>query len=111
MKRYIYILLIAAFVSGSGVAFAQSRPADNNGESQVQQRPGAGFSLAEYGVEVQPDSRLIVMMAALEVAGFDPTPPGQEPSAFRAQVRRDLANTDPDLRQRLRNFYERNKRP
>jgi hypothetical protein len=51
------------------------------------------------------------MMAALEAAGFDPTPPGGQPSAFRAQVRKDFAELDPDLRGRLRTFYERNKLP
>jgi hypothetical protein len=77
----------------------------------VQQRSATSFNLAEYGVEVQPDPRLIIMMAALDAAGFDPTPSGREPSAFRAQVRRDLAELDPDLRQRMRAFYERNKLP
>ena len=51
------------------------------------------------------------MMAALEAAGFDPTPAGAEPSVFRAQVRKDLTELDPDLRGRLRAFYERNKLP
>ena len=51
------------------------------------------------------------MMAALEAAGFDPVPAGAEPSAFRAQVRKDLASLDPDLRNRLRGFFERNKLP
>ena len=39
------------------------------------------------------------------------TPPRREPSAFRAQVRKDLVGLDPDLRNRLRGFYERNKLP
>jgi hypothetical protein len=51
------------------------------------------------------------MMAALEAAGFNALPAGAEPSAFRAQVRNDLAGLDPDLRSRLRTFYERNKLP
>ncbi len=51
------------------------------------------------------------MMAALEAAGFDPTPVGATPSVFRAQVRKDLADLDPELRIRLRTFYERNKLP
>jgi hypothetical protein len=51
------------------------------------------------------------MMAALEAAGFDPTASGGEPSVFRAQVRKDLADLDPELRSRLRTFYERNKLP
>jgi len=51
------------------------------------------------------------MMAALEAAGFDPSPAASEPSVFRAQVRKDLSELDPDLRGRLRAFYERNKLP
>ena len=74
-------------------------------------REAAEFDLAEFGVSFQTEPRLIVMMAALEVAGFDPVPPGAEPSAFRAQVRKDLAGVDPDLRHRLHTFYERNKLP
>lgn len=98
---------------GSDLVYAQTRPGQTpSGPSgQVQQRSSAGFSLAEYGVELQPDPRLIIMMVALEAAGFDPTPAGEEPSAFRAQVRKDLSGLDPDLRQRLRSFYERNKLP
>src|SRR3712207_6971310 len=42
-----------------------------------------GFDLAEYGVRIEPDERLIVMMAALDAAGFDPTPAGREPNLFR----------------------------
>jgi len=51
------------------------------------------------------------MMAALEAAGFDPVPAGEEPSRFRAQVRKDLAGLNPDVRARLRTFYERNRLP
>ena len=51
------------------------------------------------------------MMAALEAAGFDAVAANAEPSVFRSQVRKDLADLDPDLRKRLRTFYERNKLP
>jgi len=78
---------------------------------QVPQRQPAGFDLLEYGVSFQTEPRLIIMMAALEAAGFDPGPAGAEPSVFRAQVRKDLADLDPNLRTRLRTFYERNKLP
>jgi hypothetical protein len=80
------------------------RPAANPSEA-------AGFDLSEYGVSFQIEPRLIVMMAALEAAGFDALPAGVEPSAFRVQVRKDLAGLDPELRGRLRTFYERNKLP
>ncbi|MGI9167948.1 MAG: tetratricopeptide repeat protein [Pyrinomonadaceae bacterium] len=114
MKKYLPILLTIA-LSG-GLAYSQNNPAPTPSPrptrtAQVQQRPSASFDLAEYGVAFHADPRLIVMMAALEAAGFDPTPSGREPSAFRAQVRNDLAGLDPDLRNRLRSFYERNKLP
>src|SRR6185295_13190544 len=76
-----------------------------------QTRPGAPFELSEYGVSLQPDARLIIVMAALEAAGFDPTPAGKEPAAFRVLVRKDLANLDPNLRQRLKTYFEQNKLP
>jgi tetratricopeptide (TPR) repeat protein len=77
----------------------------------VQQREATGFDLTEYGISFQAEPRIIIMMAALEAAGFDPVPEGAEPSVFRAQVRKDLSSLDPDLRNRLRAFYERNKLP
>ena len=112
MKTFSSIFFTFALVAGLGgeLVCGQTRPTDER-QPQVQQRPTTSFNLAEYGVEIQPDPRLIIMMAALEAAGFDPTPSGREPSAFRAQVRRDFAALDPDLRQRMRSFYERNKLP
>src|ERR1043165_3219577 len=50
-------------------------------------------------------------MAALDAAGFDPTPPGKEPSAFRRLVRKDQQGLDPALRERMKNFLDRNKLP
>ncbi|HKR15113.1 MAG TPA: hypothetical protein VJT15_23810 [Pyrinomonadaceae bacterium] len=83
--------------------FALSQP--------VQQRPGSSFEVSEVGVDFQADQRLIVVMAALEAAGFDPVPAGREPSGFRGKLRKDLAALDPDLRARMQTFYERNKLP
>ncbi|MFN2596147.1 MAG: hypothetical protein ABR563_03050, partial [Pyrinomonadaceae bacterium] len=51
---------------------------------------------------------LVVTMAALDAAGFDPAP-GKPASAFRARVRADQSALDPDLRERLHRFYELNK--
>lgn len=90
---------------------AQDKPAPKTGAPSVAQtRPQGGFDLTEAGVRIKPDTRLIVMMAALDAAGFDPTPKGREISAFRAQVRREQQDLDPDLRQRMRVFFERSNR-
>jgi hypothetical protein len=99
MKKVLLVIL--ALIVSAGVVSSQP----------VQQRPHATFEVSEYGVDFQSDPRLIVVMAALEAAGFDPVPAGRAPSAFRAKLRKDLANLDPDLRRRLQAFYERNKLP
>jgi tetratricopeptide (TPR) repeat protein len=87
-----------------GQPASQSRPTDSAQTQSV-------IDLTEYGVRIEPDQRLIVMMAALDAAGFDPTPPGKQISTFRAIVRKDNAALDPALRERLNNFFEKNKLP
>ena len=99
MKRFL--LILAVMTLAAGVVSLQTVP----------QRQGTPFEISEYGVDFQSDQRLIVVMAALEAAGYDPVPAGRAPSAFRAKLRKDLANLDPDLRGRLKNFYERNRLP
>jgi hypothetical protein len=115
MKRYLIITLMTV-AGSSGLAYSQSKPIPvppprPAQPSQVPQRPSASFEISDYGVEFRADPRLIIVMAALVAAGFDPTPPGRDPSVFRAQVRRDQSDLDPDLRRRLRAFYERNRLP
>ena len=113
MKQYL--LIVFTLFYGGEAAYAQTVPAPTparpGAQSQPQQRQAAPFDVSEYGVDFQADPRLIVVMAALEAAGFDPIPAGREPGAFRSQLRKDQADLDPDLRSRLRTFYERNKLP
>ncbi|HEX8143314.1 MAG TPA: hypothetical protein VF553_12005 [Pyrinomonadaceae bacterium] len=121
MRRDYSIIATALTLclAGASTARAQNQatpaPRANQGAPQQQQQQPSqqqqqrGFDLTEYGVRIEPDARLIVMMAALDAAGFDPTPTGASPAVFRAQVRRDQAEIDEDLRKRLRDFFERNK--
>jgi hypothetical protein len=120
MKKTISLTIFLAIAcslsysqtSGNSVGSSiQTPPPRAQPTPQVQQRQPVGFDLSEYGVSFQTEPRLIIMMAALEAAGFDPGAAGREPSAFRAQVRKDLSDLDPDLRNRLHTFYERNKLP
>ena len=120
MKKHLFVIA-ALLACGQSAAFAQSsspatRPPaaspQQTPDTTPQQRPPARsgtLDLSDYGVQIAPETRLIVMMAALDAAGFDPTPEGREPSEFRALVRRDQANLDADLRARMRRFYELNK--
>jgi hypothetical protein len=109
-REYFNALFLALLLFGLGPTARAQGPQATPAPQQSQTRP-AGFDLSEYGVKIQPEPRLIVMMAALDAAGFDPTPKGQEPSAFRAQLRRDQAALDEDLKKRLASFYQSNKLP
>jgi hypothetical protein len=117
MRRDPFILAaLLLCLSASQGAHAQNNPRPTPTPRNAPAQPAretrpSGFDLSEYGVRIQPEPRLIVMMAALDQAGFDPTPAGQEPSPFRAQVRRDLASLDESLGARMQDFYRRNKLP
>jgi len=79
--------------------------------AKPQNSSAAAFDLSEYGVQIKPEPRLIVVMSALDAAGFDPTPAGTEPTAFRQRVKQDNQTLDAGLRARLRSFYEGHKLP
>src|SRR5437870_1244296 len=112
IRKSFFILVIAFF---AGVARAQTpaspSPSPQRQAPVTQSSNRPSFDLSEYGVSLQPDARLIIVMAALDAAGFDPTPSGKEPSVFRMLVRKDQANLDSGLRERLKSFFERNKLP
>ena len=114
MKKAVLIILMALLcanvVSPQTIQQKPAQPAPSP-QAPAQPRPPASFELSEYGVDFQADPRLIIVMAAIETAGFDPVPAGRAPSAFRAKLRKDLFNVDSDLRRRMQTFYERNKLP
>src|SRR5436305_11517318 len=114
MKKFLTLSLAALLCAQSAAARqqpAQNRPqAQPNGQQPAPRQratPPVSPDLKDYGVEIAPDARLVVMMAALDAAGWDPTPAGERPSVFRETVRRDTAALDPELRQRMRYFYTR----
>jgi len=112
LKRILFIAIVAGCAGGA--IHAQTAPAPRpSPRPTVSSQSGqtTSFDLMEFGVRLEPDKRLIVVMAALDAAGFDPTPAGKEPSAFRQLVRKDQAALDPDLRARLRTFFEQHKLP
>jgi tetratricopeptide (TPR) repeat protein len=111
MIRRVCIVVILGIFAGAAQAQPSASPTPSPRPQSQQPRPNAPFDLSEYGVSLQPDPRLVVVMAALDAAGFDPTAPGKEPSAFRALVRKDQANLDAGLRERLKAFFDRNKLP
>ncbi len=67
------------------------------------------FDLSDYGVKIEPDKRLIVVMSSLEAAGLD-TPLTQQGNEFREKLRADLQDLNPELRQKLKAFIDQYKR-
>lgn len=67
------------------------------------------FDLTDYGVKIEPDKRLIVVLAALEAAGLE-TPLTEKGAEFRQKLKVDLQNLNPELRQKLKMFVDQYKR-
>jgi tetratricopeptide (TPR) repeat protein len=92
MKRILFIVLLAVF---SLNVFAQN----------TQPR----FDLTDYGVRIEPDKRLMVVMASLEAAGME-TPLMEKGAEFRRKLQADLQDLNPELRQKLKTFVDQYKR-
>jgi hypothetical protein len=115
MKKLFLTAPLAALLCAQGAAARQKAapppaPKQTPAPARQQQRPApaASLGLTDYGIEIAPDARLVVMMAALDAAGWDPTPQGERPSLFRELVRKDQAGLDAALRKRMQDFYARN---
>jgi hypothetical protein len=89
MKKVVFIVLSLFLAAG---VFAQGQP----------QR---GLDLSQYGVKIEPDKRLIAVLAALDAAGVDLglSKQGQD---FRSKLRTETAGVDQDLKQRLKTFFD-----
>ena len=79
-----------------------------------------GFDLSNYGVKVEADKRLIVVLASLEMAETKTdagaseklinTPLSEKGSKFRQQLLQDTAGLDTDLRRRISSFVAQYKK-
>jgi len=116
MRKFFFVLALAGLVPAQTFAQAPApQPTPATRPPATQQQPAARQvgtpDPSEYGVRIEPEPRLIVMMAALEAAGLELTPAGGRPSPFRTQVRADLAGLDADLRARMQTFFRRHRLP
>src|SRR5205085_4860807 len=105
MIRTILAFLLCITPAASALAQEKSGAvASNQPQSQ-------GFVLpADVNVRVESDPRTLVVMAAINVAGFDSESGGQPLSPLRAELRKDLTGVDPQLRARLAAFYKAHRR-
>jgi tetratricopeptide (TPR) repeat protein len=106
---------ILAFLIGLSLvsaATAQQPKPQPKRPSQPQTTEEAGFiPPSDVNVRIEPDVRTLVVMAAINVAGFDYEPQGQQLSPARVELRKDLANLNPQIKQELAQFYKAHRRP
>ncbi len=103
MQRVFLSILLVIFSAG---AFGQA--------------PASGFDLTNYGVKIEPDKRLIVVLASLEMAQTTNadgtvtklinTPLSADGAKFRDQLIIDNASLPADLRTRISTFVAQNKK-
>jgi hypothetical protein len=80
-------------------------------EPALPQNRGQYIDPSEVNLRIDYDARTLIVMAAINMAGFDYEPGGQPLSPARAELRRDLAGIDPALKQELAQFYRSHRRP
>jgi hypothetical protein len=96
MKKVLFFVLFLACLSN---VFAQTTP-------PVQKN---SFDLSNYGVKIEPDKRLIVVMAALEMAGIE-LPMNEKGKEFRNKIHEDLKGVDANLLQKMQLFLSNYKK-
>ncbi len=81
----------------------QQAPQIDRRKIPLAQRPN--LSLEDVNTYIGADKRVIVMMAALNVAGYDYETGGRQLTPLRQQMREDLKNTPPDVVRKLRDYF------
>jgi tetratricopeptide (TPR) repeat protein len=109
MLRSSFISLVACCLV-IGAQAQQTAPGAKK-DVQAPEQARAGFiAPAELNVRVEPDARTFVVMAALNMAGFDFETGGRPLSPARAELRKDLAKLDPQVKEKLSAFYKAHRR-
>jgi tetratricopeptide (TPR) repeat protein len=108
LKACCTVLLVCCLAASSALA---RQTAPETKKEQPHAQPRAGFiTPSEVNVKIDPDVRTFVVMAALNVAGFDYETGGQTLSPARAELRKDLPKLDPQVKEKLAAFYKAHRR-
>jgi hypothetical protein len=126
MKRIVLLTLALLIALNLEMAAQQPQPKSpqqpkkSEAQTQQEQKPQPtvidrrklplaarpNLSLADVNTDIGIDKRVIVMMAALNIAGYDYESGNRQLSALRRQIREDLKDADPGLVQRLRKYFQ-----
>lgn len=92
MKKVLLLLVITIFSINT---FAQNAP--------------PSLDLSSYGIKINPDKRLITVLASLELSDLK-TSLGNEGEMFRQELKTDLQKVNPELRRKIDIFVKQYKR-
>jgi tetratricopeptide (TPR) repeat protein len=117
-KVSLALILVALILTSINAQQPQTKP-DNQPRQQPQkpapsiaQTAGNYIVPADVNVRLESDFRTFVVMAAINIAGFDYETGGQALSPARAELRKDLATRVPaDVKQKLAAYYQAHRRP
>jgi tetratricopeptide (TPR) repeat protein len=73
-------------------------------------QPAGFINPSEINLRIEYDVRTLIAMAAINMAGFDYEPGGQQLTPARAELRRDLAGLDARLKEKLAAYYRSHRR-
>jgi tetratricopeptide (TPR) repeat protein len=110
MQKAVFLLWMCGCVAVPCVAQQAPAAAKKGVPARSAQAPGF-ITPSEANVRIEADARTFVVMAALNMAGFDYETGGQPLSAARAELRKDLAKLDPQVREKLAAYYKAHRRP
>lgn len=103
--QLVLCLLASTFARQAAPETKKNEQPPSRAQSRV------GFIIpADANVRIDADARTFVVMAAVNVAGFDYETAGQPLSPARAELRKDLAKLDPAVKDKLAAFYKAHRR-
>jgi tetratricopeptide (TPR) repeat protein len=104
--------VLTIFLSLMLVVLAQAQqPQKAPAKAPAPVQSPAGFIVpVEANVRIEADVRTFVVMAAINMAGFDYETAGQPLSPVRAEIRKDLAKLDPGVKEKLTVYYKSHRR-
>src|SRR5215510_7482919 len=118
MRKSALVVLLCFAICGAPVAGQENKPQTPKPDAPGPQSPSMGaqrvpriddrefVSPADVNVRLESDPRMFVVMAALNMAGFDYEPAGESLSPARVELRKDLAKLDPAVKTKLSVFYK-----
>src|SRR5215468_10838223 len=109
MARIIVVVVMTVGLVPISWAHQAANP-NQAAKSKTQDSVQGFVSPAEFNVYIEADVRTLIVMAAVNMAGYDQAAGGVL-TGPRAEIRKDLTNIDPELKRRLREFYQSKRRP